>query len=364
MNETQNKQYDVAIVGAGIVGLANAWMAAQKGKSVIVLERSPKACGASVRNFGMIWPIGQPLGELFELAMRSREHWLKAASESNLWANECGSLHLVHHDDELAVIEEFLERADASLELQLLDREACAKKTQAANLNDLKGALWSPWELCVNPVEAVAQFPSWLNQQWNVQFLFETTAVSVSENRVITSCGREIKAEQIAVCSGADFETLFPKLYSEMGLAKCKLQMLATGPQPNHWKFGPHIAGGLTLRHYRSFADCPTLPNLKKRISETKPELDKFGIHVMASQNNQGEVILGDSHVYDDEITPFDSEAIDDLILHEIRALIDIPDMQIQRRWHGIYAKHPTNHVTVRDLGGGTESTPSIQQIT
>ena len=117
--------------------------------------------------------------------------------------------------------------------------------------------------------------------------------------------------------------------------------MMKTRPQPGGWRLGPHVAGGLTLCHYAAFAGCPSLPALRRRFAETMPRYVQYGIHVMASQNDRGEVVIGDSHEYDAAIEPFDKVEIDDLILTYLRKLARLPDWTIAARWHGLYAKHP-----------------------
>jgi glycine/D-amino acid oxidase-like deaminating enzyme len=107
-------------------------------------------------------------------------------------------------------------------------------------------------------------------------------------------------------------------------------------------RLGPMLAGGLTLRHYASFADCPSLPALRARVTAESPEFDRFGIHVMASQNGRGEVTIGDSHEYGDAIEPFDKARIDALILDYLKTFLDMPGLAIASRWHGTYGKHPT----------------------
>jgi glycine/D-amino acid oxidase-like deaminating enzyme len=62
----------------------------------------------------------------------------------------------------------------------------------------------------------------------------------------------------------------------------------------------------------------------------------------MAAQNHLGEVVIGDSHEYDEAIAPFDKRRIDELILDYLRRMIDLRDWTIAEHWHGLYARHPT----------------------
>ena len=52
-------QFDLAIVGAGICGLAHALAATRRGLRVAVIERDAQANGASIRNFGFVTVTGQ-----------------------------------------------------------------------------------------------------------------------------------------------------------------------------------------------------------------------------------------------------------------------------------------------------------------
>ncbi len=337
---------DIGVVGAGIVGLAHALCAAERGHRVTVFERSARAEGASVRNFGMAWPVGQPAGECREIALESRARWLELAAEAGVWVRPCGSIHLAHRPDEWEVLREYTHLAPAlGAEVELLDAAEVLARTPGANPEGLIGGLFSPTELCVNPPAAVAALAGFLAARHGVRFHFGAAVASVEPGLVVTARRERFEFGRVVVCGGADFEALFPELLAASGLRRCKLQMLSTPPQPQGWRLGPHLASGLTIRHYRNFEACRSLGSLKARVAAEAPELDRLGVHVMASQDDSGRVVLGDSHEYGADISPFDSAEIDGLILRELRKVVRLPDWSIERRWSGVYAKHPTSPV-------------------
>jgi FAD dependent oxidoreductase TIGR03364 len=335
-----NAAYDVAVVGAGILGLAHAYHLARRGLRVIVFERHPRAQGASVRNFGMIWPIGQPIGALYDLARRSRELWLEVLQASGLWHQQCGSLHLASHDDEAQVLREFAaESSERPCEVWPASRVVA--RFPAIRETGLRTGLWSPVELAVDPRQVVAQLPRWLTDTLGVSFVFGAAVLRHDHPRVITTSG-EWSARRLVICTGTDFRELAPAAFGHSGLVQCKLQMMRSHAFGDQFRLGTLLAAGLTLRHYPSFARCPTLPALSRRLDAELPEYGLFGIHVLVAQNESGELVIGDSHEYGDAIEPFDKPHIDELILAYLRTFVTIPDLTIAARWHGVYVKHPT----------------------
>lgn len=337
-----SRKADVAIVGAGILGLAHAYFAAKRGKSVVVFERTPKAQGASVRNFGMVWPIGQKAGATHQMAMRSRQIWQEILDECGLPYRATGSLHVVYHEDEAEVGREFVERAPhLGYTCRWLSRTEVVNKSQAVNPYGLLGGIWSPTELTVDPRLILAKLPAFLDEKFGVQFRLGTAVRAIQLPRI--EAGTEIwQAGRAIVCGGDDFETLYPELFATSAIGRCKLQMMRTAPQKNSWELGPALAAGLTLRFYPAFEICTaTLPRYKERVAREMAEYDRFAIHTLVSQTADGALTLGDSHEYGLAVDVFNKTEIDELVLRSVGTFLIAPDLSIAERWYGVYAKHP-----------------------
>ena len=70
--------YDAIFVGGGVIGLASAWRAAERGARVCVLERDRPAAGATGVAAGMLAPVGEASWreeQLLSLNLESLRHW-------------------------------------------------------------------------------------------------------------------------------------------------------------------------------------------------------------------------------------------------------------------------------------------------
>jgi glycine oxidase len=101
--------FDAVFVGGGVIGLACAWRAAQRGARVCVLERAEPPAGATNVAAGMLAPVGElTFGEreLLELTLASGAAWadfaaeVEAAGGESTGFRQCGALHVALDRDE------------------------------------------------------------------------------------------------------------------------------------------------------------------------------------------------------------------------------------------------------------------------
>jgi len=327
------------VIGAGIVGLATARALSLKRYKVTVIERTGKAVGASIRNFGMLWPVGQPDGLLYNRAVRSREIWKELADTVGLWYDACGSLHVAHHPDEWQVLQELQEAFSGNNRpVQLMDKEKIQDNFNGINPQGLLGGLYSATEMIVDPREAIATVPRYLQEQLDVQFVWGKTITEVQTGKLRLD-QTTLQADIICICSGADFETLYPGIFEAQPITKCKLQMLRFKCTDEAYRMGTSVCGGLSLIHYNSFKAAASLPVLRKRYEEEMGEYVQHGIHVMISQNGKGELTVGDSHEYGLTFDPFDQASINELIIQYLNTFAITANWQLVQTWNGVYPK-------------------------
>lgn len=333
-----DRSADIAIVGGGIAGLAHAYIALKKGLRVVLFERDTHAVGASIRNFGLLWPIGQEPGQDLDRALRSRQHWNDVAAGCGIWLKENGSLHLAYHEDEWAVLNEFSDLYQSEdYSYSLLSPQEVLSFSPRVRKENLKGGLLSTTEATVYSRDAIKRIPEWLEEKFGLIRRFGQ-AVREIALPTISTAHEKWRVEKVIVCSGADFATLYPEEFDKAGMTKCKLQMMK-GVLPKKITLGPSLCAGLTLRHYKAFSKCPSLVRVSKRYDEQNSVFHENGIHVLVSQNAQGELILGDSHHYGSTPDPFDHAFVDTAILDYLATFLSIDGLQITERWNGVYPK-------------------------
>ncbi len=314
-----------------------------------------------MRNFGMIWPIGQRAGAVHRMAMRSRQLWQEILDASGSQYRPNGSLHVVYHRDEAEVAREFAERAPGfGYTCTWLSPAEVLRKSQSVNRAGLLGGIWSPTELTVDPRDILARLPAFLTEKFGVQFRFGTAVRSIQ--LPLIEAGPDIwQAAQAIVCGGDDFETLYPELFAGSTIDRCKLQMMRTAPQKNGWELGPALAAGLTLRFYPAFEICTeTLPKYKERVARELANYDRWAIHTLVSQTADGALTLGDSHEYGLAVDVFNKTEIDELVLQNVRTFLIAPDLSIAQRWYGVYAKHPDKSWVAIDAAPGVRIVTAV----
>ena len=340
MPDVQHSGYDVAVVGAGIVGLAHALAAARMGKRVVVIDRDPRANGASIRNFGFVTVTGQARGAFWRLARRARDVWAEVAPLADIAIEQRGLILTVRREEAVAVAQAFLE-TEMGEGCAWLDAARLRALHPEIAAPDALGALYSPHEVRVESRTALPKLVDWLRAAHGVSFLTETAVHAVTPPRLETSRG-PIEAQVAIVCPGDDFVSLYPDRIAAYGPRRCRLSMLRLA-DPG-FRLPAPVMSDLSLARYLGYAELPRAVALRARLgAEQAPHLAN-GVHLIVTQSADGSLVVGDSHHYGDLPPPFAPAEAEALILDEFARATGLTPPPVLERWVGTYATAADRH--------------------
>ncbi|MDX6485150.1 MAG: glycine oxidase, partial [Gaiellaceae bacterium] len=179
------ERYDAAIVGGGVIGLAAAWRAQQRGLRVCVVERGEAGCGATHAAAGVLAPDPETPG-FTALARRSSALWPDFARElGDVGYTRCGSL-VLDFDGTLP--------RDATW----LDGAAC-RALEPGIAADCVGGLLLSDDAQVDPRRVVAALAARLGDALRTN----TDVVELSPDALELADGSRVEAERVVLAAGA-----------------------------------------------------------------------------------------------------------------------------------------------------------------
>ncbi|HCD62078.1 MAG TPA: monomeric sarcosine oxidase, partial [Acinetobacter nosocomialis] len=131
-----NAQFDLIVVGAGILGLSAAIQAQEQGLKVCIFEKNAKPVGATRRNFGMVGTstLTHPEQQWRKYALETRCFYQRIQAETDISFEQRQGVYFANTSLEWQVLKEFAERAnDYQIPVHLLNHDELV--TQFSYLN-------------------------------------------------------------------------------------------------------------------------------------------------------------------------------------------------------------------------------------
>jgi glycine oxidase len=208
-------RFDALVVGAGVIGLACAWRAAQRGLRVAVIDREAPGSGTTRVAAGMLAPLGEASwGEeaLLELNLASARLYpgfvaeLEDSSGTAVGYRRCGALHVALDRDEAEELRRRHElHVSLGLDAQWLRPREC-RALEPGLATAVAGGIHSREEGEVDPVALVAALVAALDRE-DVELIAgdEVVEALVEGDRfagVRTAAGRELRAGHTVLAAG------------------------------------------------------------------------------------------------------------------------------------------------------------------
>ena len=180
-----SSQYELVIVGAGVVGMGAALAAHKQGvKKILIVDRHQACTGASIRNFGFITITGLRQKIMQERSLRSREIWLDVIKKAKITINHRGLYLIAQHKESIPVLEEYL-KIDPRSTVRLLSKKEMESQHPLFKKNKNFGGLHSTDEVRIEPRLAIPAVAKYL-QSLGIDFLWKEEVLDFTHQQIIS----------------------------------------------------------------------------------------------------------------------------------------------------------------------------------
>ncbi len=344
-------QYDLIVVGGGVLGTFHAYHALERGLKVALVEKDSTPQGASITNYGHVVPSA--MNSKWQLFGRESLRIYKEIQEHfDISVRQEGSVYLASNPEEEQLLEELHHiNKDNDYRSELLTKYECLKAYPGLRNDYVRSGLFFPEELVVAPRLMLNKLHAYLKISGLVLYLNCTVIDCIAlSNGIEVQCSNNtsLSAAKVIICNGTEFKTLYPTLFHESDLMVSKMQLMQTSPQ-KHYKLSGSVLAGQSIRAYGAFQECPSYAHIPSNGGNGITDKE-YGVQIHFNQTLDGSIIIGDSHRSVDVSkinslgTDLDME-IDHYILEEAKKIIDLPTYNIQRRWYGLFSHCKTADV-------------------
>lgn len=235
-------EYDVAVVGGGLVGAATSWGLAREGLRVALLDEGDRDVRASRGNFALVWVQSKGLGlaAYAGWTIRSSNAWggfsdlLKQETGLDVYFQRPGGFHLALSESELEARANILRRLHnqpgiVEYKTEILDHSQVAKMLPDIG-PEVVGASYCPLDGHVNSLRLFRTLHTAINAR-GVTYLpshrVENITKEGGEFRLHTEKG-EVRAAKVALAAGNANMRLAPMVGLEAPMRPERGQIVVT----------------------------------------------------------------------------------------------------------------------------------------